>query len=290
MAPRRPIKSGFLTLFQRTCNSKIGLPCDDKRFMSQRNTLWRFVYWLTEQTGTLGLPHPGFAMKLVPFDTERYEVRILSKAVTTGYLGRPDLNETIFDEEGYYRTGDTIVFSTPEDPLSGLVFAGRLNEEFKLQSGTFVRAGAGRINAPLRKEVLPSRETLIFEKEFCDVKTDAARADDGDARPNRHTAFQDIDITYHLGVPAPRVQASTARPDQQARPQHGGCQFWDRVPPPRHPRPAPRGQGPARSQSRCAKARSGDRLGTTVQVPGRISGMIRRQPMSAQRGASQAKC
>lgn len=126
-----------------------------------------FVYWLTEQTGTLGLPHPGFAMKLVPFDTERYEVRILSKAVTSGYLGRPDLNETIFDEEGYYRTGDTVVFSTPEDPLSGLIFAGRLNEEFKLQSGTFVRVGALRAalmeaTAPLLRDVVICGESRPY--------------------------------------------------------------------------------------------------------------------------------
>lgn len=118
-----------------------------------------FVYWLTERTGTLGLPHPGFAMKLVPIDAERYEVRILSKAVTGGYLGRPDLNTVIFDEEGFYRTGDAVVFSVPHDPLSGLIFAGRLNEEFKLQSGTFVRAGAVRAalleaTAPLLRDVV----------------------------------------------------------------------------------------------------------------------------------------
>ncbi|MFK7842547.1 MAG: AMP-binding protein [Sphingorhabdus sp.] len=118
-----------------------------------------FVYWPTDVTGTLGLPHPGFAMKLVPLGDQRYDVRVSSKAVTKGYINRPDLNQTIFDEQGFYQTGDCVRFSKEGDPQSGLIFAGRLNEEFKLLNGTFVRVGEVRIAlldalAPLVKEVV----------------------------------------------------------------------------------------------------------------------------------------
>ncbi|MEP2180262.1 MAG: AMP-binding protein, partial [Marinomonas sp.] len=118
-----------------------------------------FVYWPTDMTGTLGLPHPGFAMKLVPLGDGRYDVRVSSKAVTKGYVNRPELNATIFDEHGFYRTGDCVRFIKKGDPQSGLIFAGRLNEEFKLLNGTFVRVGEVRIAlldalAPLVKEVV----------------------------------------------------------------------------------------------------------------------------------------
>jgi fucose permease len=60
------------------------------------------------------------------------------------YLGRPDLTAEVFDEEGYYRRGDAVSFADPEDPAAGLLFRGRLAEDFKLSTGTFVRAGALR--------------------------------------------------------------------------------------------------------------------------------------------------
>ncbi len=99
------------------------------------------VYWPTERVGLLGLPHPGYDLKLVPLDEERYEVRVRSDAVTPGYLGMPEQTAQMLDEEGYFRIGDAASFLSPDDPLEGLVFAGRISDEFKLVTGTFVRAG-----------------------------------------------------------------------------------------------------------------------------------------------------
>lgn len=138
-----------------------------------------FVYWHTEETGTLGLPHPGFAMKLVPIDEQRYDVRVAGKAVTKGYLNRPELNSEIFDEDGFYKTGDCVVFAERGDPLSGLIFAGRLNEEFKLLNGTFVRVGEVRSKlidalAPLVKDVIVCGENRSDLRILAWLNVDAA--------------------------------------------------------------------------------------------------------------------
>src|SRR5207247_10405083 len=64
--------------------------------------------------------------------------------VTPGYFGRPDLTAAAFDARGYYRTGDAVGLADPDDPGAGLVFRGRIAEDFKLGTGTFVRVGAVR--------------------------------------------------------------------------------------------------------------------------------------------------
>lgn len=145
-----------------------------------------FVYWPTDKTGTLGLPHPGFAMKLVPIDDKRYDVRVAGKAVTKGYLNRPELNAEIFDEDGFYKTGDCAVFAEAGDPLSGLIFAGRLNEEFKLLNGTFVRVGEVRTKlidalAPIVKEVVVCGENEADLRVLAWLNADTAAAIAGDA-------------------------------------------------------------------------------------------------------------
>jgi feruloyl-CoA synthase len=100
------------------------------------------VYWPTDRAGLIGLPQPGYEIKLVPLDEDRYEVRVRSAAVSPGYFGMPDQTAAMLDEEGFYRMGDAASFVDPDAPLEGLVFAGRLSDEFKLNTGTFVRAGA----------------------------------------------------------------------------------------------------------------------------------------------------
>lgn len=97
------------------------------------------VYWPTDRVGLIGLAQPGYDLKLVPIDEERYEVRVRSDAVSPGYLGQPAATAAMRDEEGYYRMGDAASFCVADDPLQGLVFAGRLSDEFKLVTGTFVR-------------------------------------------------------------------------------------------------------------------------------------------------------
>ncbi|GAB4365172.1 MAG: AMP-binding protein [Deltaproteobacteria bacterium] len=96
-----------------------------------------------ERAGVIGLPCPGVTIKLAPAG-DRYELRVKGDNVTPGYLDRPDLTEKEFDEEGYYRTGDAGHFADPADPSRGLVFGGRVTEDFKLSSGSWVRVGALR--------------------------------------------------------------------------------------------------------------------------------------------------
>ncbi len=103
-------------------------------------------YWLGEQTGLLGLPKPGVELKLVP-DGDRFEIRCKGAVITPGYLKRPDLTREAFDEEGYYMIGDAARWVDPDDPQQGLAFAGRIAENFKLGTGTWVQTGTLRVAA-----------------------------------------------------------------------------------------------------------------------------------------------
>jgi feruloyl-CoA synthase len=92
----------------------------------------------------IGVPLPGAEVKLVPAEDGGYEIRVKGPNVTPGYLARPDLTEQAFDDEGFYRAGDAVAFTDPGDLNAGLVFRGRIAEDFKLATGTFVRVGAVR--------------------------------------------------------------------------------------------------------------------------------------------------
>jgi feruloyl-CoA synthase len=104
------------------------------------------TYWETERVGLIGLPHPGVELKLVPAGP-KYEVRLRGVIVTPGYHRQPELTRAAFDEEGFYKIGDAATFVNPDDPAQGLVFAGRVVEDFKLASGTFVHVGPLRVAA-----------------------------------------------------------------------------------------------------------------------------------------------
>ena len=105
------------------------------------------TYWMSEDaSGQLGLPMPGVELKLVP-DGDRFEIRIKGPNVTPGYLNRPDLTRDAFDEEGYYKIGDAARWVDPSDPQKGLAFAGRVAENFKLVTGTWVQTGTLRVAA-----------------------------------------------------------------------------------------------------------------------------------------------
>ncbi|TMJ30789.1 MAG: acyl-CoA synthetase [Alphaproteobacteria bacterium] len=106
------------------------------------------VHWASERVGLVGLPFPGVRLKMVPTGEEgRYELRLKSVIVTPGYYKRPDLTAEMFDEEGFYQIGDAGRFVDPADPSQGLVFDGRVVEDFKLTSGTFVLVGTLRSTA-----------------------------------------------------------------------------------------------------------------------------------------------
>jgi feruloyl-CoA synthase len=100
--------------------------------------------WPSEESGEIGLPLPGIALKLVPVN-DYYEVRVKGPNVMPGYLDRPSETQAAFDDEGYYCVGDTVTFMDRADPNRGLRFHGRLSESFKLTNGTWVVASELRL-------------------------------------------------------------------------------------------------------------------------------------------------
>jgi feruloyl-CoA synthase len=106
--------------------------------------------------GYVGLPAPGCDVKLVPVDG-KYEIRFRGPHVMPGYWRAPEATARAFDEEGYYCSGDAVRFADPNCPETGLMFDGRIAEDFKLSSGTFVSVG------PLRARVISEGAPYIFD-------------------------------------------------------------------------------------------------------------------------------
>jgi feruloyl-CoA synthase len=104
------------------------------------------AHFIIDRAGAIGVPVPGCELKLVPAG-EKLEVRVRGPNVTPGYWKRPDLDAAAFDAEGFYKPGDAVRFVDPADPRKGIVFDGRLTEDFKLTTGTWVAVGALRVGA-----------------------------------------------------------------------------------------------------------------------------------------------
>ena len=104
------------------------------------------VHFPLERAGVIGLPAPGSAVKMVP-NGEKLELRVTGPNVTPGYWRRPDLTAQAFDQEGWYCIGDAGRLEDPAHPERGIVFDGRVAEDFKLLSGTWVHAGVLRVTA-----------------------------------------------------------------------------------------------------------------------------------------------
>ncbi|MCX7891483.1 MAG: feruloyl-CoA synthase [Burkholderiales bacterium] len=134
----QPVWEAYEALAVETCGERI---------------LWITGYGATEtapfvmctnrgapRAGTVGLPVDGVEMKLVPV-AEKLEVRFRGPNITPGYWRAPELTRAAFDEEGFYRTGDAMRFIDPTDPAQGLEFDGRITEDFKLTTGTWVSVG-----------------------------------------------------------------------------------------------------------------------------------------------------
>ncbi|HAY06922.1 MAG TPA: AMP-binding protein [Hyphomonas sp.] len=127
------------------------------------------VHWEVERVGLIGLPLPGTTLKLVP-NGEKLEVRAKGPTVMPGYLNDPKKNAEVFDEEGYYCLGDAVKFVDEADANKGLIFDGRVGEDFKLSSGTWVSVGT------LRPDFVAACSPLIFDAVICGQDKDFAGA------------------------------------------------------------------------------------------------------------------
>ena len=102
------------------------------------------VHFPIDRPANVGNPAPGIELKLLPSGS-KLEVRVRGPNVTPGYYRDADLTRDAFDEDGFSKIGDAMRLLDPDDPAKGLVFDGRVAEDFKLQSGTWVHAGAVRV-------------------------------------------------------------------------------------------------------------------------------------------------
>lgn len=114
------------------------------------------VYWNTERTGLVGLPQPGVSLKLVSAG-DRMELRIKGPQIMPSYYRAPELTREAFDEDGYFKTGDAVRWVNPSNPIEGLEFAGRLAEDFKLLSGTWVQASI------IRRDLVEALQPLALD-------------------------------------------------------------------------------------------------------------------------------
>ncbi len=141
----QPVWDAYRQLALETCGERIimatGLGATETAPMAIATT------WETDRAGTIGIPVPGVELKLVP-QGAKLEARVRGPNVTPGYWRQPELSRKAFDEDGFYCFGDAVRLIDPDDVNIGLLFDGRLNEDFKLANGTWVSAG------PLRARIL----------------------------------------------------------------------------------------------------------------------------------------
>ena len=123
----------------------------------------------TSRSGHVGLPVPGNKAKLVPTNG-KLEVRARGPNVTPGYWRQPELTAAAFDEEGFYRLGDAIKPADPNDFNAGFDFDGRIAEDFKLASGTWVSVG------PLRARFIAACAPLVRDVVIAGINRDEISA------------------------------------------------------------------------------------------------------------------
>jgi feruloyl-CoA synthase len=102
------------------------------------------AHWQLDGAGCIGLPLPGTELKFIP-NGEKLELRVKGVNVFPGYRRAPQLSADAFDEEGYYKIGDAGYLVDPAHPERGVMFDGRVAEDFKLTTGTWVSVGTLRV-------------------------------------------------------------------------------------------------------------------------------------------------
>jgi len=143
---------------QRLAVQELGerLPFGTGWGMTETSATGVSVFWNTTRTGLVGLPQPGTHLKLVPVG-DRMELRIKGPQIMPRYYRADDLNKEAFDEEGYFRTGDAVRWVNPQQPIEGLEYSGRIAEDFKLLSGTWVQASI------VRRDLVAALAPLVMD-------------------------------------------------------------------------------------------------------------------------------
>ena len=162
------------------------------------------TYWDTERVGLIGLPFPGVELKMVPVG-RNMNCGCAASTSRPAISASPISPAAAFDEEGFYCIGDAGVFVDPEDPVQGIIFAGRVVEDFKLTTGTFVHVGSLRTDAiaaatPVVQDALVAGQDRPFVGLL--------------AWPNLHACRQIVgnpDATYEEVVKHPEVLACLKR-------------------------------------------------------------------------------
>ncbi|HEX2492439.1 MAG TPA: AMP-binding protein [Steroidobacter sp.] len=128
--------------------------------MTETSGTGLMVYWNTERSGLVGLPQPGVTLKLLPAG-DRFELRMKGPHVMPRYHRDDALNVSAFDDEGFFRTGDAARWVDAERPLEGLEYAGRLAEDFKLLTGTWVQGSI------LRRDLAAALQPHVADLVIC---------------------------------------------------------------------------------------------------------------------------
>ncbi|MCU0909517.1 MAG: AMP-binding protein, partial [Rhodobacteraceae bacterium] len=153
-----------------------------------------------DRPGNIGIPAPGVTLKLVP-QGDKLEARLKSPSVTPGYWRNPALTADAFDDEGYYCLGDALRFAVPGDAAAGFLFDGRLAENFKLATGTWVAVGSLRADLVNALDGLAS-DVVIAGEERSDLRALLV--------PNL-TRLREV-----AGLPDADTETLAAHPDVQA--------------------------------------------------------------------------
>ena len=139
---------------QAMATSKIRVPILSGLGSTECSPSVTFTTPANDRAGVIGLPAAGNELKLAPC-ADKLELRVRGPNVTPGYWRQPELTAAAFDEEGYYRLGDAVRLLKDADPAQGLLFDGRIAEDFKLSTGTWVSVG------PLRAHLLTALAPLV---------------------------------------------------------------------------------------------------------------------------------
>ena len=166
------------------------------------------AHFSSARCGCIGVPLPGVTVKLVP-QGDKHEIRLAGPNVTPGYYGDPDATAAAFDEEGFYRTGDAVRPVDPDDPDQGLLFDGRLAEDFKLATGTWV--AVGKLRTTLVSEAGGVLRDAVIAGQDRDYAAALAWIDQPEARrlcdADADVALDDAHLNRHLAACLKRVNA-----------------------------------------------------------------------------------